>query len=207
MSDSRNRYTNEYSGGGYGRNRSGDGRNQVRRKKRDRFSRKQSIVDMVGNIAKYVVIILLILFFIGETRRMYGLGYSIFCPEAMDASGEGKTVSVTITDDMTDSSIAKLLEDDKLIESSLVFKVQLKFSEYDGKLMPGTYTLSSEMLPNEMMKLMSESYTDEDSAAAASSGTASAGAASSDAASSDTADTGSTSGVESTGATAGNVEQ
>ena len=70
MSDSRNRYTNEYSGGGYGRNRSGDGRNQVRRKKRDRFSRKQSIVDMVGNIAKYVVIILLILFFIGETRRM-----------------------------------------------------------------------------------------------------------------------------------------
>ena len=200
MSDSRNRYTNEYSGGGYGRNRSGDGRNQVRRKKRDRFSRKQSIVDMVGNIAKYVVIILLILFFIGETRRMYGLGYSIFCPEAMDASGEGKTVSVTITDDMTDSSIAKLLEDDKLIESSLVFKVQLKFSEYDGKLMPGTYTLSSEMLPDEMMKLMSESYVDEDSAAAASSGAALAGtssdAASTDAASTDTADTGS-----------GNVEQ
>lgn len=200
MSDSRNRYTNEYSGGGYGRDRSGDGRNQVRRKKRDRFSRKQSIVDMVGNIAKYVVIILLILFFIGETRRMYGLGYSIFCPEAMDASGEGKTVSVTITDDMTDSSIAKLLEDDKLIESSLVFKVQLKFSEYDGKLMPGTYTLSSEMLPDEMMKLMSESYVDEDSAAAASSGAALAGtssdAASTDAASTDTADTGS-----------GNVEQ
>ena len=200
MSDSRSRYTNEYSGGGYGRNRSGDGRNQVRRKKRDRFSRKQSIVDMVGNIAKYVVIILLILFFIGETRRMYGLGYSIFCPEAMDASGEGKTVSVTITDDMTDSSIAKLLEDDKLIESSLVFKVQLKFSEYDGKLMPGTYTLSSEMLPDEMMKLMSESYVDEDSAAAASSGAALAGtssdAASTDAASTDTADTGS-----------GNVEQ
>ncbi|WP_130836399.1 endolytic transglycosylase MltG [Lachnoclostridium sp. Marseille-P6806] len=132
------------------------------KRRREVFNRRQGIPDLMGNIAKYVVIAVLILFFISETKRMYALGYSIFSPKARDRAGEGITASVTITSDMSDAAIARLLADEDLIESSLVFRVQLKFSEYDGKLTAGTYELSSEMLPEEMMERMSASNAESD---------------------------------------------
>lgn len=171
-------------------------------RRRDINNRRQGIPDLVGNIAKYVVIAILVLFFISETRRMYALGYSIFEPHARDEAGQGITASVTITPDMSEAAIAKLLEREQLIESSLVFQVQLRFSEHEGKLAAGTYELSSEMLPEQMMQIMSADAEESADGASGSTGTE----ASEEASSADAGAEASASGSEEAGETAASGE-
>jgi UPF0755 protein len=134
---------------------------------------------MIVTVAKWVLIILLVLFFVREGQKYYRIGYSVFSPTAMDAEGSGKDVEVTITKDMSVKDIGALLEKDGLIQNGSVFYYQELFSAYHGKLMPGTYTLNSSMLPDEMMKTMSADYAD----------TAATGESASEAGSSLTSDT------------------
>ncbi len=126
------------------------------RKRKDMPGSKQTAPDLIGNVVKYIVIIVLIMFFVSRARSAYDLGYSIFNPKAVDPVGSGHTVTVTVTSDMSVDDIANLLVQNGLIENATVFKIQLKFSDYDGKLMPGTYELSTEMLPSEIMETMSK---------------------------------------------------
>ncbi|MDO4284731.1 MAG: endolytic transglycosylase MltG [Eubacteriales bacterium] len=125
------------------------------------MNNKQSVLDMIGTIAKYVVIAVLILFFISLSRTAYDTGYSVFAQSAVDEAGQGHTVTVEITADMSVRQIGELLEREGLIENSMIFVVQERFSSYHGELTPGTYTLSTEMTPDEMIEVMAENYSEE----------------------------------------------
>lgn len=116
---------------------------------------RQTIIDMIGNVAKWVLIVVLILFFVKQANRFYQIGYSVFSPTSMDASGSGKEVTVDITKDMSVRDIGKLLQKDELIANGTVFYYQEMFSVYHGKIQPGEYTLRSDMLPEEMLEVMS----------------------------------------------------
>jgi UPF0755 protein len=116
---------------------------------------RQTIIDMIGNVAKWVLIVVLILFFVKQANRFYQIGYSVFSPTSMDASGSGKEVTVDITKDMSVRDIGKLLQKDELIANGTVFYYQEMFSAYHGKIQPGEYTLRSDMLPEEMLEVMS----------------------------------------------------
>ncbi len=122
---------------------------------------KESVLDIIGSIAKYVVIIILVLFFISLARRGYETGYSIFNQTAVDEAGQGHEVTVEITQGMSVKDIGKLLKKEGLIQDDTIFAAQEYFSSYHGELMPGTYTLSTEMTPDEMMATMAENYAED----------------------------------------------
>ncbi len=155
---------------------------------------KESVLDIIGTIAKYVVIIILVLFFISLAKRGYETGYSIFNQSAVNEAGQGHEVTVEITQGMSVKDIGKLLKKEGLIKDDTIFAAQEYFSSYHGELMPGTYTLSTEMTPDEMMAIMAENYTEDADGDSADSG--SAGSASST--SGDTSETASEDAAEST---------
>ena len=58
--------------------------------------------------------------------------------------------------------MAEALEDYGLIRDKNIFYVQYLVSSYKGKLMPGSYELSTAMTADEMLGVMSSSYVEED---------------------------------------------
>lgn len=89
---------------------------------------KESVLDIIGSIAKYVVIIILVLFFISLAKRGYETGYSIFNQTAVDETGLGHEVTVEITQGMSVKEIGKLLKKEGLIQDDTIFAAQEYFS-------------------------------------------------------------------------------
>lgn len=102
-------------------------------------------------IALYVCVVVLI-FWIGKST--YQFGFDVFNQEAM-SPGEGQEVTVVIKQDSSVYKIAKTLESKGLIKDAKVFYVQEMFSNYHGKLRPGTYLLSTAYTPNRIMGILS----------------------------------------------------
>ncbi len=156
----------------------------------------QGTLDWIGDVIKIVLIVVVIMFCVSMSHRAYEIGYNIFYEKAVDEKGSGKTVEVTITDGMTVNQIGKLLKEEGLIKDAEVFYYQERFSSYHGKIVPGTYELSTEMTPSEMIKKMAENYKEKDDSGESSSasteqgtGSASAEDSSADTSSADTAET------------------
>lgn len=128
----------------------------------NRYDDRQTFLDIMGTMLRYVLIIVLILVFISLARRAYSIGYDIFSGESVDPSGSGTTVEVTVTENMTVNDIGKLLESDGLIKNGAVFPFQERLSSCHGQIMPGTYELSTDMTPEEMIETMAADYSEED---------------------------------------------
>ncbi len=118
----------------------------------------QAIPDLIASVMKYVIIIVLVMFCISKAKEAYGLGYSIFSPTAADSPGRGHDVTVTVSSDMSVSDVGKLLKEKGLVNDALVFRIQELFSDAHGKICPGTYTLNTEMLPQEILDILSADY-------------------------------------------------
>lgn len=86
----------------------------------------------------------------------YDFGYQVFANEPM-SSGEGRTVSVVVSEGMSGRELAKLLEQRGLIEDADVFYVQMRLSvsDYDDALLvSGVYDLSTAMTAEEMIAVL-----------------------------------------------------
>ena len=118
-------------------------------------------LDWIGDAVKIVLVILVIMFCISMSHRAYEIGYNIFYEKAVDDSTNARTVEVTVTADMSVSQVGKLLKEEGLIEDAEVFQYQERFSSYHGKIAPGTYQLSTDMTPSEMIKEMADNSEDE----------------------------------------------
>ncbi len=125
----------------------------------------QTPLDYFGLVAKYVLIILLVMVFVLLCQKAYRVGYLVFSEAPVAPKGEGTEVVVEITSDMDVQDIGELLEQDGLLADGTVFPFQERFSSNHGKILPGTYTLSSDMTPEELIGEMSKNYPsgDEDS--------------------------------------------
>lgn len=84
----------------------------------------------------------------------YDYGYRIFTEPAMSV-GEGRTVTVSITEDMSPWEIGKLLESRGLVRDGKLFTMQYYLSEYLKDVKPGVFELSTSMTAEEMMEVMS----------------------------------------------------
>lgn len=120
----------------------------------------QGIIDWVGDVVFIVLIILVIMFCISWAPRAYNIGYSIFHQESVDPSGEGTEVEVTVTPGMSVNQIGQMLQEKGLLKDGAVFQYQERFSSWHGKIVPGTYTLSTDMTPDDMLKIMAADYDD-----------------------------------------------
>lgn len=140
------------------------GYRRPQRRPMPRLKDGQGTLDWIGDVVKVVLIIVVIMFCVTMSHRAYEIGYSIFYEAAVDEKGSGRTVEVTVTDGMTAVQVGKLLQEDGLIKDAEVFSYQERFSSYHGKIYPGTYTLSTEMTPSEMIKKLAENTPAEDDA-------------------------------------------
>lgn len=110
----------------------------------------------IKGVVRILVIVALIMILVYLGKQAYSLGYEIFDEKAVD-SGDGRAVTVTITDDMSVRQIGKLLISNGLLnESANAFVVQELISGYHGEILPGTYTLRTSMTADDMFPILAQ---------------------------------------------------
>lgn len=120
---------------------------------------KQFIVSIATAAVKIIVFVLIIRYVIGAASEAYSFGYRIFSEEPV--SGEpGIIFTVELSEETTPKQVAQALEDYGLIRDKDLFYVQYLLSPHKGELMPGDYELSTAMTAEQMLEIMSSSYTE-----------------------------------------------
>ena len=92
----------------------------------------------------------------------YDFGYRVFTESPVDEA-PGRDVTVSVTADMSEHDIGKMLKEEGLVEDANLFYAQLKLSAYSGKLKPGVYTLNTSMTAREMFVIMAADAGDTES--------------------------------------------
>lgn len=113
-------------------------------------------------VLSVLIAIALVVLLVFLARRAYSLGYEVFDEQPVD-SGDGRAVTVTITDDMSVRQIGMLLRSEGLLTESVeAFQIQEFISEYHGDILPGTYTLRTSMTADDMFPILAQEVPDED---------------------------------------------
>ena len=111
----------------------------------------------IVRILVYICVAVLLIFL---GREAYFLGYQVFNQTPVD-QGEGKDVTVVISDDMSVMDIGELLKEQGLIEEEpLVFWCQELLSDYHDKLLPGAYILNTSQTVDEMLPILAQEITE-----------------------------------------------
>lgn len=113
-----------------------------------------------GAVLKVAATILVIFLVYKGAAACYDYGYRIFTEPAV-SSGEGRVVTVTVTENMSASEVARLFAEKGLIKDARLFTLQYYLSEFRKDVRPGVYDLSTAMTAEEMMEVMA-THTAED---------------------------------------------
>ena len=113
------------------------------------------IVAVCGTIIKIALAIVAVVVIYRGAVKAYDYGYRIFQEEPV-SSGEGYTITVTITEDMSAKEMGKMLADKELIRDPQLFQFQYLLSEFKEDLIPGEHDLSTAMTVEEMMEEMTK---------------------------------------------------
>ena len=114
---------------------------------------KSLIGAVLGAIFRVVATIFVIYVIYRGAMICYDYGYRTFTEPAVCA-GEGRTVTVAVTEDMTPSELAKILESRGLVRDAKLFTIQYYLSEYREDVGPGVFDLSTSMTAEEIMAAM-----------------------------------------------------
>lgn len=122
--------------------------------------KSSSVVGAVfGAIFRVVIVIAAVYFIYHGAMLAYDYGYRIFTEPAV-SSGEGRTITVSITEDMSPADIGELFENKGLVRDGRLFMLQYYLSEFQEDVEPGIYDLSTSMTAEEMMEAMAASAKD-----------------------------------------------
>lgn len=83
----------------------------------------------------------------------YDFGYQVFADVPV-SEGEGRAVSVVVSEGQSSRELAKVLEQKGLINDANAFYIYERLSDYKDKLQPGTYELSTAMKAEEMLEIV-----------------------------------------------------
>ncbi len=108
---------------------------------------------VMGAVLKAAAAVVVIFLIYRGASVCYDYGYRIFTEPAV-SSGEGRSVTVTITEDMSPADIGELFQTKGLVEDATLFTLQYYFSEFRRNVKPGEYELSTSMTAEEMMEVM-----------------------------------------------------
>jgi UPF0755 protein len=102
------------------------------------------------------VIVILLVIYAGVLIASvgYDFGYRVFTETAVDEA-PGTDALIQIREDMSEYDIAQLLEERGMVRNAKLFFLQMKLSVYNGKAVPGVYTVNSSMTPQELMAAIS----------------------------------------------------
>lgn len=121
------------------------------------------ISAVLGAIFRVVVVILAVYVIYHGALICYDYGYRIFTEPAMSV-GEGRHVTVAVTEDMSPSDVGQLMEEKGLVRDGRLFTVQYYLSEYREDVGPGIFELSTSMTAEEIMAAMVVERPEEDAA-------------------------------------------
>ena len=108
---------------------------------------------VLGAIFRVAVAIAAVYIIYRGALLCYDYGYRVFTEPAISA-GEGRTVKVAVTEDMSPADIGRLLENKGLVRDGKLFTIQYYLSEYRKDVGPGIFELSTSMTAEEMMAAM-----------------------------------------------------
>ncbi len=115
---------------------------------------RKLVSAVLGTILKVIFAVVVIFIIYTGASTCYDYGYRIFTEPAV-AIGEGRTVTVSVTEDMSPLDIGESFQEKGLVRDAKLFALQYLFSEYYQDVHPGTFELSSSMTSEEMMAVMS----------------------------------------------------
>lgn len=114
---------------------------------------KSVIGAVLGAILRVVAAVLIVYVIYRGAEVCFEYGYRIFTEPAVSA-GEGRTVTVAITEDMSPSDIGRMFESKGLVRDARLFTLQYYLSEFRKDVGPGIFELSTSMTAEEMMEAM-----------------------------------------------------
>lgn len=113
--------------------------------------------QLLGAISATIIKIALAAVIIVAVFRLavyaYDFGYQVFADVPV-SEGEGRIVSVVISEGQSSRDLAKMLEQKGLINDANAFYVYERLSDYKDKLQPGVYELSTSMKAEEMLQIV-----------------------------------------------------
>ena len=83
----------------------------------------------------------------------YDFGYQVFADIPV-SEGEGRIVSVVVSEGQSSREFAKILEQKGLINDANAFYIYERLSDYKDQLQPGVYELSTSMKAEEMLEIV-----------------------------------------------------
>ena len=118
------------------------------------MKKENAAYSLLGRITKLLIAVMVIMLVYVVALKSYDFGYRIFAERPVSMA-PGTDVTVEIKEGMGSSSIADMLEEKGVIRDALIFKIQNRFSHYDGSFQAGTYTLNTSMENEEIMAILS----------------------------------------------------
>ena len=122
---------------------------------------RQLIGVVCSSVLKLAFLVIVIIIIYRGAGIAYDYGYRVFMEPAM-SSGEGRTVSVAITEDITALALGELFYSKGLVRDAKLFSVQYLLSEFRVDMKPGIYELSTSMTADEMLEAMTISHEEEE---------------------------------------------
>lgn len=121
-----------------------------------------SIIGAVcGAIFRVVAIVAVIFAIYRGAEICYDYGYRIFTEPAVTSYEGGRSVTVSVTENMSAMDIARLFESRGLIKDAKLFVLQYYLSEYREDVKPGVFELNTSMTAEEMMAVMAQGEEEE----------------------------------------------
>ena len=118
------------------------------------MKKQNAAYSVLGRITKLLIAVMVIMLVYVVALKAYDFGYRIFA-ERPASMAPGTDVTVEIEDGMGSGSVADMLEEKGIIRDALIFKIQNRFSHYNGSFLAGTYTLNTSMENEEIMAILS----------------------------------------------------
>ena len=112
-----------------------------------------AVVTVLGIAIKIARVVRAVAYSYKGAMACYDYGYRIFTEPPVD-SGEGVTITVAVTEDMSPKEIGQLFENKGLVRDGRLFMFQYYLSEYKKEVKPGIFNLSTSMTAEEMMAVM-----------------------------------------------------
>jgi UPF0755 protein len=122
---------------------------------------KQSIRMILGISFNIILVAVGILIIFTAGSRAYTFGHSIFDEEAVTSEVNAREVTVTIADDVSAKQLSKLLYEKGLVKDKTTFYFQIILSDYKDNFVGGTYTLSTDMKPTEIMEVLTQTASED----------------------------------------------
>lgn len=122
------------------------------------MKRESLIGNFLATLIHVALIVVAVMLIQKYATLCYEYGYRIFKEPPVTTQGEGKTITITISEGVTPRSLGELLQSKGLIRDSKLFILQYFCSEYRKELKAGTYELSSTMTAEEMFAVMAGAY-------------------------------------------------